>query len=132
MKVAIYCRLSREDDDKLHECDESESIQNQKSMLINYAVEQNWDIYNIYCDEDYSGIDSKRPEFNRLLEDAKAHKFDIVLCKTQSRFTRDMEIVEKYLHNKFVEWNIRFVSLVDHVDTDDKGNKKSRQINRFG
>ena len=35
MKVAIYCRLSHEDDDKLHENDESESIQNQKSMLIN-------------------------------------------------------------------------------------------------
>ena len=60
MKVAIYCRLSREDDDKLHENDESESIQNQKSMLINYAIKRSWDIYNIYCDEDYSGIDSKR------------------------------------------------------------------------
>ena len=107
MRVAIYCRLSREDDDKLHENDESESIQNQKSMLINYAIEKSWDIYNIYCDEDYSGIDSRRPEFNKLLEDAKSHKFDIVLCKTQSRFTRDMEIVEKYLHNKFIEWNIR-------------------------
>ena len=129
MKVAIYCRLSHEDDDKLHENDESESIQNQKSMLINYAIEQNWNIYNIYCDEDYSGIDSLRPEFNKLLSDAQNHKFDIVLCKTQSRFTRDMEIVEKYLHNKFVEWNIRFISLVDHVDTLDKGNKKSRQIN---
>lgn len=129
MRVAIYCRLSREDDDKLHENDESESIQNQKSMLINYAIERSWDIYNIYCDEDYSGIDSERPEFNKLLEDAKSHKFDIVLCKTQSRFTRDMEMVEKYLHNKFVEWNVRFVSLVDHVDTLDKGNKKSRQIN---
>lgn len=129
MKVAIYCRLSREDYDKINENDESESIQNQKSMLINYAIEKSWDIYNIYCDEDYSGIDSKRPEFNTLLEDAKCHKFDIILCKTQSRFTRDMEIVEKYLHNKFLEWNIRFVSLVDHVDTLDKGNKKSRQIN---
>lgn len=129
MKVAIYCRLSHEDDDKLHENDESESIQNQKSMLINYAMEQNWDIHNIYCDEDYSGIDSLRPEFNKLLSDAQNHKFNIVLCKTQSRFTRDMEIVEKYLHNKFVEWNIRFISLVDHVDTLDKGNKKSRQIN---
>ena len=71
MRVAIYCRLSREDDDKLHENDESESIQNQKSMLINYAIERSWDIYNIYCDEDYSGIDSERPEFNKLLEDAK-------------------------------------------------------------
>ena len=129
MKVAIYCRLSREDEDKVHESDESESIQNQKSMLINYAIKENWDIYNIYCDEDYSGIDSERPEFNKLLEDAQSHKFDIVLCKTQSRFTRDMVIVEKYLHNKFIEWNIRFVSLVDHVDTLDKGNKKSRQIN---
>ena len=47
MKVAIYCRLSREDDVKLHENDESESIQNQKSMLINYAIENSLDIYNI-------------------------------------------------------------------------------------
>lgn len=129
MVVAIYCRLSREDEDKLYAGDDSESIQNQKSMLINYAIENSWDIYNIYCDEDYSGIDSERPEFNRLIEDAEKHKFDIVLCKTQSRFTRDMEVVEKYLHNKFILWNIRFISLVDHVDTEDKGNKKSRQIN---
>ena len=75
------------------------------------------------------GIDSQRPEFNKLIKDCESHKFDIVLCKTQSRFTRDMELVEKYLHNKFIEWNIRFVSLVDHVDTQDTGNKKSRQIN---
>ena len=136
MKVAIYCRLSREDDDKLYENDESESIQNQKSMLINYAIERSWDIYNIYCDEDYSGIDSERPEFNKLLEDAKNHKFDIVLCKTQSRFTRDMEMVEKYLHNKFVEWNIRFVSLVDHVSenirrTFDSKRKQGLHIGSF-
>lgn len=129
MKVAIYCRLSREDTYKLHENDESESIQNQKSMLINYAIEQGWDIYNIYCDEDYSGADSERPDFNRLIEDAKNHKFNIVLCKSQSRFTRDMEVSEKYLHNKFLEWNIRFVSLVDFVDNQNKGNKKSSQIN---
>lgn len=54
MKVAIYARLSREDEFKVHANDESESIQNQKFMLINYALEKNWDIYNIYCDEDYS------------------------------------------------------------------------------
>ena len=54
MKVAIYVRLSREDEFKVHANDESESIQNQKFMLINYALEKNWDIYNIYCDEDYS------------------------------------------------------------------------------
>ena len=40
-----------------------------------------------------------------------------------------MEDVEKYLHNKFVEWRIRFVSIVDNADTSNHSNKKSRQIN---
>ena len=54
---------------------------------------------------------------------------DVVLCKSQSRFSRDMEIIEKYLHNKFIEWNIRFIGLSDNADTENKGNKKARQIN---
>ena len=40
-----------------------------------------------------------------------------------------MEIIEKYLHNKFIEWNIRFIGLSDNADTENKGNKKARQIN---
>lgn len=129
MKVAIYCRLSEEDRNKPVETDDSESIQNQKSMLIKYAMEQGWEIYNIYSDDDYAGADRKRPEFNRLLADAELHKFDIVLCKTQSRFTRELEMVEKYIHGLFPIWRIRFVSIVDNADTANKGNKKSRQIN---
>lgn len=128
-KVAIYPRLSEEDRYKKSENDESESIQNQKSMLIEYAVEHNWEIYDIYCDEDWSGADRNRPEFNRLLKDAEARKFNIVLCKTQSRFTRELELVEKYIHGLFPLWGIRFVSIVDHADTEIKGNKKARQIN---
>ena len=126
MKAAIYCRLSKEDETKIGE---SESIQNQKSMLIQYAIEKGFDIYQIYSDEDYSGIDRNRPAFNAMIQAASEHKFDVVLAKTQSRFTRDMELVEKYLHGKFVEWGIRFIAVVDHVDTNDTANKKSRQIN---
>ena len=128
-KVAIYCRLSEEDKDKKCENIDSESIQNQKKMLCEYALEKGWEIYNIYSDDDYAGADRKRPEFNKLLEDAKNKKFDIVLCKTQSRFTRELELVEKYIHGLFPIWNIRFVSIVDNADTANKGNKKSRQIN---
>ena len=40
-----------------------------------------------------------------------------------------MELVEKYLHGKFIEWGVRFIAIVDHVDTADEANKKSRQIN---
>jgi len=129
MKVAIYVRLSDEDKNKQHANDESESIQNQKSMLLNYALDKEWDVYKIYCDEDYSGADRMRPEFNALISDAKAKKFNIVLCKSQSRFSRDMEHIEKYLHNDFLEWGVRFISLVDNADTNDRHNKKSRQIN---
>ena len=126
MKAAIYCRLSKEDEDKIGE---SESIQNQKSMLLQYALENGFDIYQIYSDEDYSGIDRNRPAFNSMLQAASEHQFDVVLAKTQSRFTRDMELVEKYLHGKFMEWGVRFIAVVDHVDTNDTANKKSRQIN---
>lgn len=125
----IYVRLSDEDRDKRCITDESESIQNQKSMLINYCIEHGWQINNIYCDEDYSGADRNRPAFNQMLKDCEEGKVDIVLCKTQSRFSRDMEIIEKYIHGKFLEWNIRFVSIVDNADTSVAGNKKARQIN---
>lgn len=125
----IYVRLSDEDRDKRYATDESESIQNQKSMLINYCIEQGWQINQILCDEDYSGADRTRPAFNQLLKDCEEGKVDIVLCKTQSRFSRDMEIIEKYIHGKFLEWNVRFVSIVDHADTNVQGNKKARQIN---
>lgn len=129
MKVAIYCRLSEEDKNKSSKTDDSNSIQNQKSMLLQYAIAQGWEVYNIYSDDDYAGADRRRPEFNRLLRDAENRKFDIVLCKTQSRFTRELELVEKYIHGLFPIWGIRFVSIVDNADTDNKGNKKSRQIN---
>ncbi len=128
-KVAIYCRLSEEDRNKKSEFDDSLSIQNQKAMLIQHAQEKGWDIFQIYSDDDYRGSDRNRPEFNRLLKDAEEGKFDIVLCKTQSRFTREMELVEKYINGLFRVWNIRFVSIVDHADTSNRGNKKSRQIN---
>lgn len=128
-KVAIYCRLSDEDKDKIDSNDDSESIQNQKNLLMKYSIEKGWDIYKIYSDDDYSGLDRDRPEFNMMIQDAESKKFDIVLCKHQSRFTRDMELVEGLLHSKFIDWGIRFVTVVDGVDTSDKHNKKSRQIN---
>lgn len=129
MKVAIYCRLSEEDRNKQFETDDSNSIQNQKAMLLQYAMEQGWELYNIYSDDDYTGSDRRRPEFNRLLKDAEQQRFDIILCKTQSRFTRELELVEKYIHGLFPIWGIRFISIVDNADTANKGNKKSRQIN---
>lgn len=127
-KVAIYIRLSKEDMKEIEKGDDSESIKNQKLMLSEYVARKGWQIYDFYVDEDYSGADRGRPSFERLLGDAKNGEFNIVLCKTQNRFLRDLEAVEEIIHGKFLEWNIRFVSLLDGADTAIAGNKKSRQI----
>ena len=129
LNVALYVRLSEEDRNKRFETDDSNSIQNQKAMLLQYAMEQGWEVYDIYNDDDYTGSDRKRPAFNRLLKDAEEHKFDVILCKTQSRFTRELELVEKYIHGLFPLWGNRFIGIVVNADTANKGNKKSRQIN---
>ena len=72
MKCAVYCRLSREDGDGTRE---SESIQNQRALLTEYAAERGWEVYAAYCDDDYSGADRARPAFNRMLRDARDQKF---------------------------------------------------------
>ena len=76
-----------------------------------------------------SGADRLRPDFNRMIQAAKEKQFQIILCKSQSRFTRDMELVEKYIHGLFPIWGIRFIAIADNADTEVKGNKKARQIN---
>ena len=126
-KVAIYLRLSKEDENKND--NESESIANQKAMLISYAQDKDWEIYKIYSDEDYSGSDITRPAFNEMLHDAEKQNFQILLCKSLSRFARDVALVETYINNKFLEWGIRFISPTDYADTDSKGSRKNIQIN---
>lgn len=119
MQVAIYCRLSVEDRDKAG-YDNSQSIQNQKDMLRDYCKERNWDIYDIYCDDGYSGVERNRPEFIRMINDCKNGKINIVLCKDQSRFSRDTMVVEEYINDKFLEWGIRFVGVADNSDSDNE------------
>ena len=128
-KVGVYCRLSDEDRDKLNKNDDSNSIVNQRSMCLKFANQNGWNVVDIYSDDDFSGAGTYRPDFERLISDCKSGKINLVLCKSQSRFSRDMEVIERYLHNKFIEWGVRFVSIVDNADTNIESNKKSRQIN---
>lgn len=129
--AAVYCRLSKEDMDKDFDKTESESIKNQRSLLEAYALERDWSIYDFYIDEDYSGSDRDRPAFNRLITDSFLGRFNIVLCKKQARFARDIEYVEKYIHGLFAERQIRFVAVLDSIDTGvvSRSVRKASQIN---
>lgn len=129
LRAALYGRLSKEDRDKIQEGDDSESIVNQRLLLTSYAVEHGFEIVGWYYDDDYSGLYNDRPDFERLIDDAQQKKFDVVIAKSQSRFTRNMEHMEKYLHTMFPILGIRFIGVVDNADTAVAANKKTRQIN---
>lgn len=128
-RAVLYLRLSKEDADKLEKGDDSASIKNQRLLLVDYALEHGFQIVEVYSDDDESGLYDNRPDFGRMISDAKSGMFDIIIAKTQSRFSRNMEHIEKYLHHDFLSLGIRFIGVVDGVDTDDYANKKSRQIN---
>ena len=128
IRVVLYLRLSDEDKNKLSKEELSQSIKNQEIMLRDYAEEQGWEVVGVYNDDDWSGSDATRPDFNRMIEECKNGNVDILLCKTQARFARDMELVEKYVHNLFHEWNVRFITVVDRIDNARKETKKTSQI----
>lgn len=112
--VGLYIRLSREDDDKTLE---SESITNQKSLLLQYVKENNLRVYDIYIDDGYSGTNFDRPDFNRLLNDIESGKINMVITKDMSRLGRDYigtgNLIEKY----FPEHNVRYIAVTDNIDT---------------
>ena len=128
-KAVLYLRLSKEDKDKLNKGDDSASIQNQRLLLTDYALEHDFEIVEVYSDDDESGLFDTRPDFERMMRDAKLGNFHVIIAKSQSRFSRNMEHVEKYLHHDLPNLGIRFIGVVDGTDTANQENKKSRQIN---
>ena len=80
IRVVLYLRLSDEDKNKLSKEELSQSIKNQEIMLRDYAEEQGWEVVGVYNDDDWSGSDATRPDFNRMIEECKNGNVDIVLC----------------------------------------------------
>ena len=112
--AGLYIRLSCEDD---KEQSESESITNQKSLLLQYVSENNLNVYDIYIDDGYSGTNFDRPDFNRLIKDIESGKVNMVITKDMSRLGRDYigtgNLIEKY----FPEHNVRYIAVTDNIDT---------------
>lgn len=114
-KVGNYYRLSKDDE----KAGESLSIENQRLILQKYVAEQGWELVDEYIDDGYSGTNFDRPEVQRLLEDAKNRRIDIIIVKDLSRFGRNYIQVGQYVDYIFPMYNIRFIALSDNVDTAD-------------
>jgi len=111
--VALYIRLSKEDGDK----EESESITNQRKLLREYAKENNYNVYDEYVDDGYTGTNFNRPDFIRLIGDIEAGKVNMVITKDLSRLGRDYIETGRYIETYFPENQIRYIAVLDDVDT---------------
>ena len=112
--AALYARISSEDERK-REC---ESMENQVKLLRDY-VGSCEDIveYDLYMDRAVTGTMFDRPEFNRMVADMRAEKFDCVIVKDLSRLGRNYLEAGNYLESIFPIFGIRFISITDHYDS---------------
>ena len=75
--VGSYCRLSNDDERD----GESVSIENQKLLLQKNVRQRGWNEVDVYVDDGYSGTNFNRPGVQRLIEDAKAKRINLILVK---------------------------------------------------
>ena len=122
MKVAIYIRVSTEDQAK-----EGTSLEVQREFLANYAKKEGWEIYHpngkeIYEDDGYSGYSRERPALQRLLTDAKRGRFNLILVHKIDRFSRKLRDLLN-LVDEFEEMNIDLKSATEYYDTTNSAGK---------
>lgn len=112
-KTAIYCRLSKDDE----QVGESVSIETQKILLTDYCIEHNYEIYDIYVDDGFSGLNFNRPAFTRLLNDIDNGNVNLVITKDLSRLGRDYIQTGYFTDVYFNKKRVRYIAVNDGIDT---------------
>ena len=112
--TALYARLSQED-----ALDgESNSIANQKKLLLKYATDNHFSNPTFFIDDGVSGVTFDRPGWNEMIRLAEAGKVQTVIVKDMSRMGRDYLKVGYYTESFFAERDIRYIAINDGVDSD--------------
>ena len=117
--LAAYLRLSKSDTEK-EENDESNSITNQRLLIQNYLSchPEFQDMpYREYIDDGFTGTNTKRPAFQKLLSHVRAGKISTVIVKDMSRFSREFIVLGDYVEQIFPMLHVRFLSINDRYDS---------------
>ena len=125
--TALYCRLSNEDDLD----GESNSIANQKAILLKYATEHNFPNIRFFVDDGYTGTNFNRPAMQELLSLVEQGKVGACICKDMSRFGRDYLAVGEYTEIVFPSYDVRFIAINDGVDSEKGDNEFTPFRNLF-
>lgn len=117
-KLGEYIRLSKEDLNRGK--DDSNSVINQKALLDDYYQQHMDEFESVeppYVDDGYTGTDTNREGFQKLLSDIYAKKVNCVIVKDLSRLSRNYTDAGSLIENLFVQMNVRFISLAEGIDS---------------
>jgi DNA invertase Pin-like site-specific DNA recombinase len=91
VRVCAYARVSTDSSEQ------EDSLENQITYYADYIqANPGWELAGIYADQGISGFYEKRPQFQRMIADARAGKIDLIVVKSVSRFARNTETVLKF------------------------------------
>lgn len=111
--TALYMRLSRDDENY----GDSVSIETQRTILQQFAKEQELHVVGEYIDDGWSGTTFERPSFKRMMADVDAGRVNCIVTKDLSRFGRDHIMVGYYLEYEFPEKQVRYIAVSENEDT---------------
>ncbi len=117
LKVAAYCRVSTDSDEQ------ATSYETQVAHYTEYIKKNpDWEFSGIYADDGISGTNTKkREEFNRMIDDCKSGKIDMIITKSISRFARNTLDCLKYIR-QLKDMNIPVLFEKESINTmDSKG-----------
>lgn len=112
-RVAAYCRVSTK------RTQQEDSLETQKEVYTaRIEMQPDWELVDIYADA-VSGLSAeKRPDFMRMIADCKNGKIDRILCKSVSRFSRNLVECQRYTEQLLAR-NIVVEFEKEHIRTDD-------------
>lgn len=117
-KLGKYIRLSKEDLNRGK--DDSNSVVHQKELLDDYYqqhIDEFESVEEPYVDDGYTGTDTNREGFQKLLADIYAKRINCVIVKDLSRLSRNYTDAGSLIENLFVQMNVRFISLNEGLDS---------------
>lgn len=126
--AVIYARFSAEDNE---DNGGARSIENQITLLSEYAHKNNFKIVKTYADYGKTGTNMNRPGLKELYKDMYEGLFDTIIVKDLSRFSRNYIEAGEYLENIFPSFNIRFISVSDNYDSAYNSDDESIVLRNF-
>jgi len=112
IRAVGYCRVSTDE-----QAQEGLSLEYQSSRIRAYAESQDWQITDIYTDAGFSGKDTNRPEFQRMIENLKTGCSDILIVLKVDRFTRKQRDLLNFLEGILEPAGVGFKSVQEPFDT---------------